>query len=260
MDNVEIQTQEGQINTNKPELTWDLKSIKKNKKVILLGTANSLKITPWDKDEYDYWACAPVTTYKEAEGHRIDVLFEMHHMEYWLTITDRLNEIIDKHPNTTLLMQQEVPQIKNSKAYPLKEVQEFASHPKLRNYFTSTISYMIALAIYLGYEEMDLYGIHMAAEEEEYSLQRSCCEAWLNFGLGHGVGYWLPDESSIMSCDHLYGYEQNKGVLLELMHFQEGFQNGVNELEAKLEKLKEEVWTQKGAVLGIKQVVKKFKK
>jgi hypothetical protein len=256
MGNVEIQKQEGQ----KKELAWDLKSIKKNKKVILLGTANSLKITPWDANDVDYWACAPVVTHEPAKGHRIDVLFEMHYMEYWLTILERLNEIAKDNPNTTIFMQQKVSQINNSVAYPLKEIQEFASHPKLRNYFTSTIAYMIALAIYLGYEEIDLYGIHMAADEEEYSLQRSCCEAWLNFGLGRGVGYWLPDESSIMSSDHLYGYEQNKSILLDLMHYQEGYQNGVTELEKKLKDLEMQLHQQQGAVLAAKQMIKKYRK
>lgn len=239
---------------------FDIKSIKKNKKVILLGTANTLKITPWGKEDIDYWACAPVTTYKEAEGKKIDVLFEMHHMEYWTTIIDKLNGIIDKNPNTFIFMQQQVPQIKNSITYPLKEVQEFASHPKLRNYFTSSIAYMIALAIYLGYEDIDLYGIHMAADEEEYSLQRSCCEAWLNFGLGKGIGYWLPNESSIMSSDHLYGYEQHKGILLDLIHQQEGYQNGVVELEKKMKEIEQDVYLQKGAVLAMKQMIKKYRK
>jgi hypothetical protein len=247
-------------NQEKEQNGFDIKNIKKNKKVILLGTANTLKITPWDKDDIDYWACAPVTTYKEAEGHRIDVLFEMHHMEYWLTVIDRLNSIMDKSSNSVILMQQQVPQIKNSHAYPLKEIQEFVSHPKLRKYFTSTIAYMIALAVYLGYEDIELYGIHMAAEEEEYSLQRSCCEAWLNFALGKGISYWLPDESSIMSSDHLYGYEQQKGILLDLMHQKDGYQNGVAELEKQFEKLKEDLFTQKGAVLAMGQMIKKYKK
>ena len=93
--------------------------VRKNKKVIILGTASTLRITPWDQKDVDYWACAPVMTYKESHGHKIDLLFEMHYMEYWVQIIDRMNEYTVKNPNTFIYMQESVPQIKNSLRYPI---------------------------------------------------------------------------------------------------------------------------------------------
>jgi len=234
---------------------------RKNKKVILLGTANTLKITPWDQKDVDYWACAPVMTYKESFGHRIDLLFEMHFMEYWVQIIDRLNEYTVKNPETYIYMQESVPQVKNSLKYPLKKLQNDISNQKLKTYFTSTIAFMIALAGWMGYEDIELYGIHMAADEEEYSMQRSCCESWLNYWHGKtGINYWLPDESSVMSSSYIYGYEQEKGLLLLAMNHKRGLQNGVTELTKRFEALKEELYMQKGAVAGIEQYIRTIKK
>ena len=102
-----IGKKEGKIETRKIEEfknVWmpdnEKQFVRKNKKVILLGTAGTLGITPWDQKDVDYWACAPVMTYKETEGHRLDLLFEMHFMEYWVQVIDRLNGYTVKHPNT----------------------------------------------------------------------------------------------------------------------------------------------------------------
>lgn len=233
---------------------------KQNDTVIILGTAGTLKVTPWDKPDTDYWACGPAITHKETEGHRIDAVFEMHPMEYWITIIERLNTFVDKNPNTTIYMQTKNSEIKNCEAYPLKEIQTMANNEKLAKYFTSSIAYMIAAGIYKGYKFIELYGVHMSSEEEEYSLQRSCCEAWLNFGLGRGSNYWIPDASDVMSCSHLYGYEQNKGRILDLIHQEEGLMNGVKELDKKIEDIKRERYLNEGAALMCKKLIKMEKK
>lgn len=238
-----------------------LENIKKNKNVILTGTAPTLNITPWDKEDTDFWGCAPVITHKPAEGKRFDVLFEMHKSEYWqqADVIKRLNGYTEKH-NNIMVMQDSYYQYKNSFKYPLKEIQEMANHPKLSKYFTSSIAFMIALAIYLGYERIDLYGCHMSSEEEEYSGQRSCCEAWLNYGLGKGIDYWLPDESDIMKSAYIYGYEQEKDTLLTTINVKQGFQNAVNEIEKKYEAIKEDLWQHRGAVKGADIIIKEIRK
>ena len=226
--------------------------------VAILGTAPTLAITPWDLPDVDYWACAPVITHKPAQGRKIDVIFEMHQIEYWgkPEITQRLNEYSDKNPHIKIYMQDKYQSIKNSEKYPLAEVQAFINHPKLRSYFTSTIAYMIALAIVRGYKKIELYGVHMASQEEEYSIQRSCVEALLAFGWGKGVDFWLPDESDVMKSSYLYGYEQSNGILLKAIQYKNGFSNAENECDKKLAKAEQDYWIQKGARMAMEKFTK----
>lgn len=228
--------------------------------VIIIGTAPTLNIVPWDNPDADYWACAPVITHPQHKGHRIDALFEMHPIEYWTTIIPRLNEYCAENKNCKIYMQQKFSQIINSEKYPLAEVQTSINHPKLRSYFTSTIAYMVGLAIASGYKKIELYGVHMASQEEEYSLQRPCLEALLALAWGRGIDFWLPDESDVFKSVVLYGYQQENGTLLKLIHVRDQIKNGEDALEDKLEALKEEYWVQKGGRLAIDKYIQDCKK
>lgn len=243
------------VDVKKPE--WD---VKKNKTVVILGTAGTLITTPWDDPERDYWACAPVITHDPSKGHRIDVLFELHHMEYWINIIDRLNLYMDENPKSIIFMQNKNGPIKNSVKFPIAELQGSIGHPLLAGYFTSTIAYMIAMAIFMGYEKIELYGVHMSSDEEEYSGQRSCCEAWLNYGLGKGVDYFIPEASDVMRNGYLYGYEQEKGIVLDLIHRKEGLVAGVDELKKRMEKILEDLHKNEGAVLDCEQLIREYRK
>jgi hypothetical protein len=254
--NVEIKKEEDNF-INKTDEIKKLNNgrwARKNDSVILLGTAGTLAVTPWDLPDYDYWACSPVMTHKNWEGHRIDLIFEMHQMEYWHTIIKRLNDW-----KVPVYMQKKVPQITLSMEYPIKAIQRWCDNKIMNKFFSSTISYMIALAIFEGYKTIELYGIHMAAQEEKYSMQRNSCEAWLSYGLGKGVNFWIPPESDLFKCSYLYGYEQEKDVILRIINRRDKLQNGVNELKKKMEALKKDLYSQQGAVLDCNQIVKELR-
>ena len=50
---------------------------KQNDRVMILGTASSLKLVNWDEPDYDIWACSPVVTQPCAKPNidKINVLF-----------------------------------------------------------------------------------------------------------------------------------------------------------------------------------------
>lgn len=88
--------------------------------------------------------------------------------------------------------------------YPLKEVIE-RFHT---DYFGSTVDYAIALALYEGEKEIDLYGVNMA-NPGEYAYQKPSADFWCGVAIGLGVklrvhGIW----SSLMKTQDglLYGY------------------------------------------------------
>jgi len=232
--------------------------IKKNDTVYLLGTSDSLNSTVWDKEDVDYWACFPVTSHEASKKHRLDAIFELHAIETWGLYEAAILNIKKEYPNSIIYMQREEPKIKNSVEYPLREVQDMVDNIYLRKYQTSTISYMIALAILKGYKKIVLYGISLSAEEEEYSMQRSCAEAWLNFGLGKGIKYEIGQPSAVMASGYLYGYEPHKDVMIKMLQLQEGVRNAQAELSKKLRGVEREVDKQDGGAQLMRIIVDMF--
>jgi hypothetical protein len=241
-----------------PSLKGIMEKVKKNNKVIILGTASSLARTPWGRTDYDYWACSPVLSYDLAFGKKIDTVFEMHQRQHWDTesIKKMLSDFIRINPESKVFMQKQYTEIDGSIEYPLQDVQDFVKHEKLGKYLTSTIAMMVALAVMYEYERIELWGCHMSSTEEEYSKQRACVEAWLNYGLGKGINYWLTPESEVMSSKYIYGYEQQKDVEITLLQFKEGLAAAKRELDKDEQKAHDANMEQSGALKMIDKLIK----
>lgn len=88
----------------------------------------------------------------------------------------------------------------NRDNYPLNEiVKEYGCA-----YFTNSISYMIAYAIYKGYKKIELYGVDMSARDE-YINQRGSVMYWIGFARAKGIEVNLA--SGVDKPCFLYGYE-----------------------------------------------------
>jgi hypothetical protein len=78
--------------------------------------------------------------------------------------------------------------VPSSITYPIEEVTE---HGALRANLTSTIVYMMALAIHEQAREIRLLGVNMATDSE-YGYQRAACEYWIGVAEGRGIKIYLP--------------------------------------------------------------------
>ena len=107
----------------------------------------------------------------------------------WLRETKIPVMMIDKHP--------EVPA---SRRYPIEKVWTF---PDKDPYFTCTPAYMIAYAIYKGYNEIHLFGIDLTINEE-YQKQKACVEFWIAVAMTKGIGVYWPASSPLLYAP-LYG-------------------------------------------------------
>lgn len=232
---------------------------RKNDTVVLLGTSNTLINTPWDKKEHDYWACFSVFTQPEIAGHRIDAWFELHPIETWSTFEDGLLRAQEIYPDAPIYMQNVVDKIKNSIKYPLDEIQSSIDNSFLRKYFTSSIPYMIAMAIHKGYKKMILYGISMAVNEEEYSRQRSCAEAWLNYALGKGIKYEIAQPAAIMKCNYMYGYDIPGDVVIKLSQTRDAANNSLDDLRMREQAARDERLIQEGCVRAFDYLIKEYR-
>lgn len=77
-------------------------------------------------------------------------------------------------------------------------------------YFTSTIAYMLAMAVYESVKEIRLFGIDMATGTE-YEGQRACCEYWIGVARAKGIKVVIPDSSPLCKAP-LYGFGFNGSV------------------------------------------------
>ena len=66
--------------------------------------------------------------------------------------------------------------------YPLDEIIEFFG----TDFFTNTIDYMLALAIYEGATEINIYGVAMSTSVE-YQYQRPGLHFWIGYAMGKGI-------------------------------------------------------------------------
>ncbi len=185
---------------------------KKVRKVAIVGYTTTKDMAPYDDKEFEIWGLNDL--YKHIKKY--DRWFQIHTPE----TVDRTYE---QNPQTRVpwgthkadlakmgipvYMQDVEPDIPNSIKYPLDEIIEhFGS-----DYFTNSISYMIALAVMEGFEEIHVYGVDMATtQDSEYAHQRPSCEFWLGIAMGRGIKVYIPDEADLLKTRFMYGYEDEK--------------------------------------------------
>jgi len=150
-----------------------------NKSVVILGTGNTLSM--FDCSEHngsEIWAVGSAFKILDNTDISIDKYFCLHKNE----TLDFDGAIIDQTN------------------YPLASVVEkFDSR-----FFTNSISYMIAYALYLGFKKISLYGVDMDSGSE-YTFERPSVSYWLGFARGLSVEVSIS--SNIDSPIFLYGFE-----------------------------------------------------
>lgn len=77
-------------------------------------------------------------------------------------------------------------------------------------YMTSSIAWMLGLAIAEGFKRIGLYGVDMA-QDTEYAEQRPCVEYLIGLARGKGIEVTVPATSDILKSVAQYGYESQGG-------------------------------------------------
>jgi hypothetical protein len=98
-------------------------------------------------------------------------------------------------------MMERYDEIPSSVAYPVDEVVANIGIP----YFTSSVSYMLGLAMLEGFDRIELYGLDMASETE-YAYQKAGTEFLLGMAMGRGIKVYVPEKSLLLRAG-LYGYD-----------------------------------------------------
>ncbi len=115
---------------------------------------------------------------------------------------------VNKH-GCQVWMQAPHPEIPNSRAIPIKEMRAFFGLPY--DNWTSTISYMVAHAIFEGAPSITMHRVLEVVGSKDYLFQKAALDFWLGLAVGRGIKVRISD-GSMLCRPHpwetgLYGYE-----------------------------------------------------
>jgi hypothetical protein len=77
-----------------------------------------------------------------------------------------------------------------------------------RNWFSSSIAFMMAYAIHLGAKEIGIFGVDMAAPSEAYSAQKAGCIRFIEIAKERGITVTIPLDSCLGKQPPIYGYNE----------------------------------------------------
>ena len=162
------------------------------KEVIILHHGDGWELCPFDAET---WVCN--RAYRKSD--RVDKLFLMHKQvrENDIPLFDwqEINNEAEKRGFSVLALH-DVP-IKRAMKYPYAAITKGFK----TNYFTSSGCYMIAYAIFQGYEKIRLYGVSFfegVSDIEDDFYERCGVEYWIGRASGCGVIVEIEPHSNLL--------------------------------------------------------------
>jgi len=158
------------------------------KSVVILGTGRTLsKFDEAEHSSSEIWAVGSAFSILKEKNTHVDKYFTL-------------------HKNETIEFDGE---IVNQSNYPLDEIMsKFDSR-----FFTNSISYMLAFALYYEVDSISMYGVDMDSESE-YNFERPSVAYWIGFAKGLSVEVFIA--SGLDNPIFLYGFDDTS-VLLSMM-------------------------------------------
>lgn len=92
----------------------------------------------------------------------------------------------------------------NAVSFPLQEIERALKS----KYWACTFAYQIALAIWMGYKEIGLFGVELAyGPTRERTVEWANVSYWVGRAEGAGIRVRLPAGSMLGNHEHRYGFE-----------------------------------------------------
>lgn len=165
--------------------------------IVIVGFAETTRgYASKEPDDHEIWSLNRCYQFLK----RWDRWFELHEPDLYTGKTGlREPDYVERLQKSTvpIYMQHPDPSIPNATQFPMDEILAAG----FRNYFTTSIAHMLALAAYehkvLGkpVQEVRIYGVDMSAFQE-YSYQRPCVEYWC--GVLDGLGIAAHDRRMVV--------------------------------------------------------------
>jgi hypothetical protein len=186
---------------------------REGKKIAIVGFAeSSYKLAPYNDPSVEIWGLNELWKYLP----RWTRWFELHDSDtLGVTVRDLSEGEQKRHLAWLSSQPKEKPiymqpqfcdgRFPGAVPYPLE-----AMCAEFGRYFTSTIGYMLALAISEKATWIGLYGVDLASDIE-YPQQRPNTEYLIGLAKGKGITVEIPPTSALLKAGHLYGYEKPLG-------------------------------------------------
>jgi len=200
----------------------------------------------FNRDDADIWVFNEAL--KSPWCKRADAVFQMHSPVIWRSSTNRNDP---KHyewlqnTDVPVYMQEQYEDVPASIKFPLSEIiSDLFGDYKPIPYITSSVAYALALAVYLKYKRIEVYGVEMETNTE-YGHQRIGVAFWIGIAIGRGIEIDFHSDSILNAP--LYGYDG--AVRID----KEKFETRIDELKIVADKFKKQYEIAKAdicAVLG----------
>lgn len=170
------------------------------RKIALLGAApSSRKLAPFNDITWEIWACSP----PNYDAPRVEAWFELHNLDRKIGHTANAPYIqaLIRHPRVYVA----VPDSRLPKAivYPYKEmIDKYGKY-----FFTSSLAWMMAMAIEQRPEKIGIWGVDMSAAEE-YGYQRAGMHYFMMKAKEAGIKIMLPAQSDLLQPVPPYGFKE----------------------------------------------------
>jgi hypothetical protein len=225
---------------------------RKRKKLCIVGSAPSKSDAPYDDKDFDIWAISGAVFSESLHGvkkedteengwncvTRYDVLFEMHKRNKFKEKLAKLAEC-----GKPVIMQRVERDIPTSQAFPIDEISE-----ELGEDFFCSISYMLAYGIYLGYDEIKMYGI-VLLHETEYIRQRPSVKYYLGIAHERGVKVWAPENTQLTVSAWRYGYDDQDDICGQILARKASIADDIKNQTKAIEAAQATLWQLRGGLI-----------
>lgn len=235
-----------------------------NKTVVLYGTNTFTRhLIPWDQKETDFWCWNEIASLKDDRpgywAKKVDLLLQMHVPAIWRNLNNVNHDghyaWLQRQHNIPIYMQDHYDDVPSSVKYPKEEIirtllpniwRDVQGKVAQVKNFTSSTAYALALAIYMGYERIEIAGIEMTSDTE-YVRQRPGVLFWIGVATGRGIDVVL--HSPLLMNDKDYGYTG------EVMIQKQQFEMAYKKLQEITEEKKAEAFEAKGRSQALLDVI-----
>ncbi len=174
------------------------------RKVAVVGSnPATCELAPFDDPSWDIWVLNEAAT--TWEPPRISASFQIHKWESFARTDTPLKkdhwEWLQREHPFPVYMAEDFKEVPSAFTYPLEHIIDAVGG---RSFFTSSAAYALALAHYMDYQEVGVWGVHVASEWE-YEFQREGIAYWLGRIDATAKLYLVPGCGLLEAP--LYGYE-----------------------------------------------------
>jgi hypothetical protein len=175
------------------------------KTVAIVGNASLTRsYAPFENEHIEIWGMS-IHAYKMR---RCDAVLEVHDdvlkAERWMKYPDcEAYRAWLQETTIPVWMQKPEPLIPAAVRYPREMIeQRYVNHlwkgkNRIRTFFGGTASFGVALALYAGFERVELYGVELNSRPE-YDDERDCLFFWIGRAEGLGVEVAVHEESKLL--------------------------------------------------------------